>query len=209
MTTSIRIFRYQGLSMWPCFQEGDLLELAPVKLNQIRIGDCVAYRSTGGKQAVHRVVGKRNGLMTRGDALAGVDHEAVQANQVIGRVVLRHRLGQERRIQGGLRGRFAGLFYRYAGRLDPQRPSRGGRFARFIRTASTKALKFLPQQGVSRSMALSGGEKFSVWELQGQIIARRDLFQSEWRVAWPWSIFVEVPKGLFEEEAQPIVRRSL
>lgn len=197
MSPSIRYFRYEGLSMWPCFQEGDLLELALVNYRQIHIGDCVAYRSTEGRQAVHRVVGKKNGLITRGDALAAVDAEILSDDQIIGRVISRHRLGQECCISGGIRGRLASLFYRCAGRLDPKRPSRGGRLARIIRATSTKILRMLRYREVVRRMVLSDGEKVTVLEVQGRIIGRQDSLQTAWLVAWPWSIFIEAPKDHF------------
>ena len=197
MSPSIRIFRYEGLSMWPCFQEGDLLELTAVDYRQVHIGDCVAYRSTEGRQAVHRVVGKKNGIITRGDALAAVDSEIVSKDQIIGRVAVRHRFGQECYLSGGIRGRLAGLFYHYAGRLDPKRTSRGGGLARIIRAASTKILSMLRYREVVRRMVLSDGEKVTVLEVQGRIIGRQDSLQPAWLVAWPWSIIIDVPKDQF------------
>lgn len=194
MTLSKRMFRYEGLSMWPYFQEGDLLELAAINLSQVRIGDCVAYQSTEGRQAVHRVIGKGSGLITRGDALAEADHETVQSDQIIGRAVVRHRLGRESYISRGLRGRFAGIFFRYAGRLDPRRSSRGGRLARLIRTICSRVFKIVRYQGAVRSMTLNGGEKITVCEVGGRMIGRWDSLQPVGMIAWPWSIFIDVPK---------------
>jgi hypothetical protein len=204
MSLLISYFRYEGLSMWPCFQDGDLLELAPTDYEQIRIGDCVAYRSTEGRQTVHRIVGKRNGLITRGDALTAIDFEVVPATHIIGRVVARHRLGQEGYISGGIRGRLAGLFYRYAGRLDPKRSSRGGRLARIIRAASTRILSILRFRKVVRRMILSDGEKITVLEVQGRIIGRQDSLPSAWLVTWPWSIFIDAPRSSCQKEIWPI-----
>ena len=195
MKPTTNMFRYQGLSMWPCFQEGDLLELSVVDFSQLRIGDCVAYSTTREQQAVHRVIGIRGkSLTTRGDALSGADNVPVQEHQINGRVVSRYRFGQECSVPGGLRGRVAGLFYRYAGRIDPNRSSRGGKLARGIRATSTIVLRMLSYTCVSRSMILTGELKITVWELQGLIIGRQDPLNSECLLAWPWSVFVELPK---------------
>lgn len=193
--TSIRMFRYQGLSMWPLFQDGDLLELTPVAFSQIRIGDCVAYNTSIGKQAVHRVVGiKEDGLLTRGDALPVPDDRPVAGDQIIGRVKYRHRFGQKGLITRGLRGQFSGIFYRYAGRIDPNRPSRGGKLARGIRATSSTVFRMLSFSCVARTMKVAGGEKVIVWELKGRIIGRQDSERPEGLMAWPWSIFVQRPE---------------
>ncbi len=68
-----RLFRYHGLSMWPCFQEGDLLEILPVDWAKIRIGDCLVFWGENGQQVVHRVTGKGKSLRTRGDAFKKAD----------------------------------------------------------------------------------------------------------------------------------------
>ncbi len=191
----IRMLRYQGLSMWPCFQEGDLLELAPIDFDQVRTGDCIAYSSTSGEQAVHRVVGKKgSGLITRGDALPEPDNRPVFGDHIIGRVMYRHRFGQKCFMPHGLRGQFYGLFYRYAGRIDPNRSSRGGKLARGIRATSKSILKMLRCACVARTMKLTGEQEIIVWELHGRVVGRQNSSKSEYLMAWPWSVFVELPK---------------
>lgn len=195
MKSATRMYRYQGLSMWPCFQEGDLLELSPVEFCQVRPGDCIAYSTAGGGQAVHRVSGKRgDSLITRGDALPEADNMPVQEHQIFGRVVQRHRFGQGCSIAGGRRGQIAGLFYRYAGRIDPNRATRGGTLARAIRATSTAVLGMLSYACVARSIQLAGDQRITVWELQGRVIGRQDSCKPGDSLAWPWSILVELPK---------------
>jgi hypothetical protein len=181
--------------MWPCFQEGDLLELAPIDFDQVRTGDCIAYSSTSGEQAVHRVVGKKgSGLITRGDALPEPDNGPVFGNQIIGRVMYRHRFGQKCFMPRGLRGQFYGFFYRYAGRIDPKRPSRGGKLARGIRATSSLVFRRLSYVCVARTMKVAGEEKVVVWELKGRIIGREGPGKPEGLMTWPWSIFVQLPE---------------
>jgi hypothetical protein len=48
---------------------------------------------------------------------------------------------------------------------------------------------------VARSMKRAGEEKIVVWELKGRIIGRQDSSKPEGLLAWPWSIFVELPEN--------------
>lgn len=43
-TEARELFRYRGSSMWPLFQDGDLLATAKVPVSDLRRGDCVVYR---------------------------------------------------------------------------------------------------------------------------------------------------------------------
>ena len=199
MTVQTTLFRYHGRSMWPCFQEGDLLEISPVAIDVIRSGDCVAFRVNNEQTVVHRVVAVQGALITRGDALPTVDNEKIRQEDVLGKVVCIHRLGRPIRVWGGIIGRVAGFFYRYAGRIDPNRSSRGGRIARTIRASSTIIFRMLSYACVARTMKLTGEQKIIVWELQGRIIGRQDSHKSECLITWPWSVFVELPKKTRQE----------
>ncbi len=194
MTEQTTLFRYHGRSMWPCFQEGDLLEILPVAIDSIHSGDCVAFRVDNGQTAAHRVVSMQGSLTTRGDALPVVDREAIQSEHLLGKVVSIYRLGRSIKVRGGLVGRVSGFLYHYAGRIDPNRSSRGGKLARVIRASSTLVFRMLNCACVARTLKLTGGDKITVWELQGRVIGRQDSRKSENFLAWPWSVFVELPK---------------
>ena len=118
MTGRAKLFRYSGRSMWPGFQEGDLLEVSPAKTNEIRRGDCVAFHTSNKKVVTHRVVTTKDCIKTKGDALPAVDNEIIQPGQVIGKVVCIYRLGRPIRVWGGFPGRIVGHFYHYAGRIE-------------------------------------------------------------------------------------------
>ena len=98
------------------------------------------------------------------------------------------------KVRGGLVGRVSGFLYHYAGRIDPNRSSRGGKLARVIRASSTLVFRMLNCACVARTLKLTGGDKITVWELQGRVIGRQDSRKSENFLAWPWSVFVELPK---------------
>ena len=194
MSEQVILFHYHGRSMWPCFQEGDLLEISPVDMTDIRSGDCVAFRIDDGQTVAHRVITAQGSLTTRGDALPTVDSETVQREHVLGKVTCIYRLGRSIRVWGGIAGRIAGMFYRYAGRIEPNRNSRGGRIARVIRASSTIVLRMLSCECATRTMKLTGEQKVIVWEIQGRVIGRHDPRKPACFPAWPWSVFVELPK---------------
>ena len=84
-------FRAHGNSMAPFIRNSDVVLVEPRKASELRIGDIVFYRRTGGRHVAHRLVGKSgNGdslvLTTRGDNLKQLD-ASVFPEQVLGRVV--------------------------------------------------------------------------------------------------------------------------
>ena len=178
--------------MWPCFQEGDLLVLANIEFNQIRVGDCIAYQSASGRKAVHRVVALQRSLVTRGDSLPCVDTELVKSEQITGRVESFYRFGRQHKVAGGFAGRIAGMFYRYAGRIDPQRQARGGLLARKIRFYSMAILETIHCHGKSERLKLDGADEVKVWTMAGQVIGRQDQESRQWKIAWPWVVLVEI-----------------
>ena len=192
MNTLTNTFIYKGRSMWPCFQEGDLLVVADIEFNQIRAGDCIAYQRTSGRKAVHRVVALQSSLITRGDSLPCVDTESVKSEQVIGRVVSFYRFGRRHQVVGGFIGRIVGLFYRYAGRIDPQRQARGGWLARKIRFFSMAILKTIQCDGKAERLKLDGADELKVWTIAGRVVGQQDQDSRQWKIAWPWVVLVEI-----------------
>lgn len=84
-------FRAYGNSMAPFIRNGDIVLVEPKKANELRIGDIVFYRRTGGRHIAHRLIGKsrRGGslaLKTRGDNLRDLD-ASILPEQVLGRVI--------------------------------------------------------------------------------------------------------------------------
>ena len=184
------MFRYCGRSMWPCFQQGDLLEFERCTIAEIRIGDCIAYTSDDGTFVTHRVVAKGNALTTRGDAMPGIDQQAVSAERLTGRIVRRHRLGKVSLVKGGLTGRLAGRFYHFAGRIDPQRDAIGGKIARGLRTVSMTVMKRIWNRGREEKLTNGAGQEVVFWMIGGKAIGKRSSGRGGWQIAWPWNILV-------------------
>ena len=190
-----KYFLYRGRSMWPGFQDGDLLEIEPVNTERLRIGDCLLFQDPDGQLVVHRLIEKDPALLTRGDALSRPDSFNILPTDIRGRVIVRCRYEQCEKVAGGRFGALAAIFYRYAGRIDPDRASRGGRLARAIQRASSILLKPLWQLGKIRSLHIPGKGSIVVWEMGGNLIGRKRPENDDWQIFWPWRVFVKRPQG--------------
>lgn len=164
----------------------------PCTFAAIYVGDCVVYSTDDTKYVTHRVVAKTDCLKTRGDAMPAVDNEAITADQIIGKIVQRHRLGNISKVNGGLKGWLAGRFYYYAGRIDPQRNAIGGRIARGVRIVSMAGFKQFWSRG--RERTLVGGEEQEVtfWVIGRKAIGKKSKDSKKWKIAWPWNIMVMI-----------------
>jgi len=186
-------FRYQGRSMWPAFQEGDLLNIQPVTLHELHVGDCITYRSNDGDTLVtHRVIALRDGnILTRGDAHSEPDELMQDADQLVGRVIGRFRLGGLKSVHGGLIGRFSGEIYHYAGRLDPQRAGRGGRVARLVRNSLQWLAREFYRRGTVREFSYADRKSNSYWLIGQRPMASFDSLRRCWLVPWPLSLLID------------------
>jgi len=182
--------------MWPCLQEGDLLEIQPAGLERLRAGDCIIYRMNDCETRVtHRISDIHNGtIRTRGDALLKLDELGVSANQIVGRVVGRYRLGELKPVQGGVKGRFLKGFYHYAGRLDPQRAARGGRAARLLRGRLQWLAAWFYRHGTVQKFSDTDGERERYWFIGQRPWARFAYAEKSWLVPWPQSLLIDPAK---------------
>ena len=186
-------FRYQGRSMWPCFQEGDLLQIQPVVLAELRVGDCITYQLNNHETHItHRIKDIRDGIIcTCGDALFKPDELGVSANQLVGRVVGRYRLGSLKTVQGGIKGRLLKGFYHYAGRLDPQRAARGGHAAQLLRGNLQWLAGWFYRHGKVQSFSDTDEEITRYWLIGRQPWARFEDVGNSWLVPWPQSLLID------------------
>lgn len=186
-----RYFRYQGRSMWPSFQEGDLVEVEPVDFERLKVGDCLLFLANGNQKIVHRLIDMRKGLRTRGDATAIPDPHKVAPEQVMGRVVYRYRFEQRTRVTGGQLGLLIAIFYRYAGRIDPGRKSRGGQLAKVIRRISSAILRPVWRYGKVRRLSNPEQGLNVFFTLGKTVVGRQDMTSGTWQMSWPWRVFID------------------
>jgi hypothetical protein len=102
-------FLYRGISMRLLFRPGDSLEVTPISLEQIRVGDVIIFRSIKVVEednwTVHRVIlHRRDGLVTQGDNNLRPDIALVTADNLVGVVRTYERNGRTRRVTGGRGG---------------------------------------------------------------------------------------------------------
>jgi hypothetical protein len=182
-------FRYRGTSMWPCFQDGDLLLACVVPFTQLRPGDCIVYEMEQGLRIVHRITVINSFARTRGDACYREDTRVVSPGLVIGRVHSRVRYGRKARVRGGTAGRFAGSLYRLAARLDASKPSRGGKAARLIQLLGNLLIGHPSGwPGASLGKVLVRGEIRAQLTWRGRVVAVLSRENQQCRTFWPYSL---------------------
>jgi hypothetical protein len=186
-------FRYRGRSMWPAFQNGDLLEVQPLTLQELCVGDCITYRLNDCETLVtHRIITIHDGsIRTRGDALPWADDLSVNASQLVGQVIGCFRLGCLNQVRGGKQGRLLGGFYHYAGRLDPQRDARGGRIARLLRSSLQWLAAELYRRGTMLEFGCIDKGLSHYWHVGQRPWASFDHSQGYWQVPWPQSLLID------------------
>jgi hypothetical protein len=100
------LLKTRGDSMVPIIRSGGLIQVDPVRPEDLLLRDIVVYRQ-GDQVVAHRLVAKhqREGNLrrfTRGDAVSWQSLEEVRPEQVLGRVTaVRSRRGREIRIDAG------------------------------------------------------------------------------------------------------------
>jgi len=90
-------FKAKGRSMSPFIQNGDVLEVVPVK-GKINLGDIVLYCSSHGNPIVHRVIRRgKESVTTKGDSVSSSD-QPLLSKQVLGRVMIVEKNGWHLRL---------------------------------------------------------------------------------------------------------------
>ena len=112
-------FQAQGGSMYPFIRDGDILEIAPVNGEEIRLGDVIFCHVGERRMVVHRVIKKiiqndKPTFLTKGDSNTD-EGEKVYLEQVLGRVKAIERKGRKIRINEGLKR----LIYIFYPRISP------------------------------------------------------------------------------------------
>jgi hypothetical protein len=193
-------FIYRGLSMWPCFQSGDLLFTIRMRAARARRGDCVVYENqASGSYIVHRVAEVRPKLRTRGDAHPAIDDHSIPWDASVGLVIELNRGGQSRKVRFGFRGRLAGVFYRLAGKLDPRRTSRGGRAARLCLSLSSPARHLY-----SGKIRISKYRDRDVIRLWKRTIGYRSDQTGTWEISWPDCLWI-APRRIASRMKDPAI----
>lgn len=146
-------FQAKGCSMFPAVRDGDILNVEPVKEEEIRLGDIIFYRTADKRMSVHRVIKRlfRNDrfvLLTKGDSNRG-EGEAVSLEEILGRVKVIERNGQRIGLDQGL-GRLTDIFYAKISPLLRKLRQIGGRLLRQVQ--GLKAYRNLARRLIKREI---------------------------------------------------------
>jgi signal peptidase I len=93
-------FQARGGSMRPLIRDGDILEVQPVEVAEVRVGDVIFFRGHRENMLAHRLVNKTRAedgetkLIAKGDSASQFDRP-VRPNQLFGKVISIER-GQKR-----------------------------------------------------------------------------------------------------------------
>jgi len=187
-------FLAKGRSMYPAIRDGDIVNVEPVKGQEIRLGDVVFYRNNEERMVVHRIIKKRvrsDGcvFITRGDA--NRYGEEVVLNQIFGRVRILERKGRKTNITqswGRLRGLISSAFFcslikfRYT----------GGRILRYVH--GIKVYRYLAKKIIKVKInyvweCASNGRNVLFAKKNGQVIAKLKLNDFSEDYPYGWWIF--------------------
>ena len=179
--------------MWPASRKETLLEVQPATMERLHVGDCITYRLKGsGSLVTHRIIAIHDmSIITRGDASPCPDDLKVDTEQLVGRVIGRFRLGVYKPVRGGIKGQITGKFYRYAGRLDPQRDARGGRAARLLRSSLQWLAAAFYRCGTVHKFGKTADESNTYWLVGQHPLASFDHLHGDWRLPWPQSLLID------------------
>lgn len=169
------IHRYRlqrGMSMSPTLQDGDLLAITVGIDRPVCPGDVIAFRHPLDSEImVHRLIATTpTGMITKGDGNGAPDPFLLCPDQVEGRVMLRWRLGNRRRVAGGWRGRLVRLLagcQRAAAEKWPRRLA-------FCRWLGWPRLRMIAYQ--------CGGNRWFHLTIGGVVIGRLDDRLGQWRL---------------------------
>ena len=87
--------RTEGKSMYPCIREGDYVTVKPVRYEEARIGDILAYERDPGILTAHRLLRKNSYLITKGDANISPFYDPpISPEALLGKIIKIERAGR-------------------------------------------------------------------------------------------------------------------
>ena len=131
-------FQARGGSMYPFIRDGDILEVQPMEVAEVGVGDVIFFRGHRGNMLAHRLVRKtqaENGetiLIARGDSASQFDRP-VRPDQLFGKVISIERRYKRVELDSGL--------IKLMGLLWAKVPLIGSRVYPFLGRGKRKILK--------------------------------------------------------------------
>jgi signal peptidase len=137
-------FQARGGSMRPFIRDGDILEVQPIEVAEVRVGDVVFFQGHWGNMLAHRLVHKtqaENGettLIAKGDGASQCDRP-VRPDELFGEVISIERRQKRVDLDSGL--------MKLMGLLWAKVPFVGSRIYPFLGRGKRKVLKVASKAG--------------------------------------------------------------
>ena len=182
---------------------GRLIVVRPIASDQLRIGDCIAYRVDGSdSRIIHRITRLVPAIRTKGDHRPCEDDVSVSPDDIEGRVVACIRCGKRIGVASGWWGHRRRAVPAMAGSARSVARGSLGQFARMLRAViAPVAARWLDQPATVHFLpnheAKSSGCSFG-----GRAVATFDQRARAWHVDWPLRLWID-PRRL------PVPHRQL
>jgi hypothetical protein len=183
---------YQGFSMTPGFQPGDLMKVDSCDEAKIRRGDVIVFKPPGeDRLVVHRVVETgRGGIRTRGDGNSLEDPWVLKQEEIRGRVVSFERNGRKHAVRRGIAGRLHAAAIRGVQRLDRCLSNVLHPFYRWLSQKSAFR-RLLPVSMIPRIVTFERPEGTDMQILMGRQVIGRRVAGAGWMIKRPYRLFVD------------------
>lgn len=188
------MFFYKGNSMKGVFSYGSMLQIKPVNIKELQIGDIIVFKDIekkfGFKYITHRIIIKNdNSLITKGDNNKYQDCLPVNQNELIGKVVSFEKDGRTHKVIGGLCGLYLAKIRSLARRLVFYVYKKASNifFVRLI-------LKFILNSksvDIKKVQFKTGKDKIFKWILNGRVIARKESEKNYFFVKKPYDLIIK------------------
>jgi signal peptidase I len=204
---SVLLVAYTGISMRPTLEDAEVVEITPLGLDPVRVGDVIYFKVPGKEHwVIHRVIRiLPKGIVTRGDNNPTEDVVRLQRSDIIGRVAAGSRGQQRHGVRNGRAGYLLSRWFRLRSGFRRSlvrvfRPS-------YFRAARWEFWPFLlPRRWRPRLVVFQSGPRRSAQLMLGS--RRVGFFSPElrrWQIRPPFRLFVnaEALPSMAEMPADP------
>jgi signal peptidase I len=183
---------YRGRSMRGTFRQGDLLTVAPARVEYLRPGDIIVFfrqDNDDRKIVVHRTLRRLpEGLVTCGDAAAHEDVGVVTEHNLVGRVCFKNRNGRTSTVHGGWIGLCQGCWLHFYWRTRRQTVRAIQKPYAVLRASGIIPRLWKPEIFRVRVNSEYGPCIQHIWK--NRIIARFWLEERRFECKKPWDLFI-------------------
>jgi signal peptidase I len=184
---------YQGPSMMPTLQEGDVLEIAAYEGRPIRVGDVILFSTAKGAHCVvHRVMAvDQMRIQARGDNNDQIDPWMIAPADVTGQVMVAWRGQKRMKIRGGIAGMLQSALIRMFRAIDRGVSRRLHPLYRYLSVSG--AFRCLLPRHILPRLFRFGGDGKAAYKLlfKTRVVGWYDEEYGIWRIRRPFRLFID------------------